>query len=133
MQTVYLAGPIAGCTDAENHDWRNTVKLALGGKFKFLDPTDRDTRKIALTDDECINLVESDIRDIKRSDIILAHVWKTSAGTSMEFVYAKKILYKTVIAICPGEYLSPWVFYHSDWVVRSLDEAIRRLERLIDG
>lgn len=130
-KTIYLAGPIAGCSDAENHDWRNTVKLALGGKYLFLDPTDRDYRGYdrhtgagLMQVEDCTKLVEDDIVDIKKSDIVLAHTWKTSTGTSMEFVYARQFN-KFILAICPNEYVSPWIQYHTDYVVRSLDQAIR--------
>jgi nucleoside 2-deoxyribosyltransferase len=131
VKTVYLAGPIAGCTDDETHGWRTEVKRRLKDKFNFLDPAARwDTRDRLLDPAEVIRLVETDIEEIRQSDIVLANVWKISAGTSMEFVYAKRVYYKTVISINPNSYLSPWVDYHSDWVVSTIDRAIGRLRRI---
>lgn len=138
MLTVYLAGPIAGCTDEENHGWRNVVKEALGTEVIFLDPTDRDYRGYdrftgagLMQEEDCTKLVEDDIADIKNCDVVLANAWKTSTGTSMEFVYANLILNKKVIAVCPGPYISPWIQYHSDWVVKNVNEAIHRLRKLV--
>lgn len=131
--TIYLAGPIAGCTDAENFDWRNTVKLALADKFKFLDPTSRDYRGYdrhtgagLMQWEDCKKLVEDDIADINNCDVFLAYAWKTSTGTSMEFVHARQIG-KFVVSVCPNEYVSPWIQFHSDYFLRSLDQAIRFL------
>ncbi len=130
MKTVYLAGPIAGCTDEENYGWRREVKLKLRDQLRFLDPTDRDYRGYdrhtgagLMRPEDCTKLVEDDIADIKACDIMFAYAWKTSTGTSMEYVYARKYL-KIVVSVCPEQYISPWIQYHSDYVVKGLREGI---------
>src|SRR4051812_31224358 len=45
---VYLAGPIAECTDPEAFVWRRKTKEALLSTFDFEDPMDRDFREGSL-------------------------------------------------------------------------------------
>lgn len=126
MTTVYLAGPINGCTDDEANTWRDQVKLALGVE-NTLDPMRRDYRGIE--DESVREIVEGDLEDIINSDIMLANCWQVSWGTAMEIFYANEIG-KAVIAVLPPDArVSPWLRWHAE-VVHSLDDALARIGEL---
>lgn len=134
--TVYLAGPIAFCSDSEANDWRDYVKAkmsapySIGGKeFRcdFLDPMARDYREdyeAGTISAVAAEVIELDKRDIDQSDIIFANISKHSAGTSMELLYAWE-RQKAVVTVLPEDVdVSPWILYHSTKVVTTLDEGI---------
>lgn len=139
--SVYLAGPIAFCSDSEATDWRDYViekmsgTYTIGGKgFRcdFLDPMARDYREyynkgtIATVAAEVIEL---DKRDIDQADVVFANISKHSAGTSMELLYAWE-RQKAVVTVLPeGVDVSPWILYHSTKVVRTLDEGIQWVQQ----
>lgn len=58
MKTIYLCGPINGCTDEECKDWREMVKANWAGHS--IDPMRRDYRG---KEDECVDEI------VERSDI----------------------------------------------------------------
>ena len=69
MKTIYLCGPINGCTNSECLDWRESVKT---WGFKTLDPMRRDYRD---KDEDCVKeIVELDktvqTQDVKIQEII---------------------------------------------------------------
>ena len=43
--TIYLAGPMAGCSDSEANDWRDYVTEKLQNDFNILSPMRRDYRR----------------------------------------------------------------------------------------
>ena len=123
---VYLAGPINGCTDSEASGWRAGFMASLP-HCGFLDPMVRDYRG---REDECLNeIVELDKKDINDCDIFLAYHWKKSDGTSMEIYHAwllrrQRQCYQRVVVVIPKDQpISPWVRYHSDVIVPTLEEA----------
>lgn len=120
---VYLAGPIFQQTDEVCNDWRAFFKAIPD--FEWLDPMSRDYRG---KEDESVSLiVEGDKEDIDSCQAVIAKTNPTSAGTSMEILYA--YLKKTpVISICEGR-VSPWVRYHSTHVVKTEAEALDCLAR----
>lgn len=96
---TYLAGPIAGCTDTEKHQWRELATERLGN---VIDPTEWSE-----------NVVARDKEAIRRSEAVLAYCPYPSVGTSMEILYAHHIG-KPVIAVVPkGEPISPWILAHT--------------------
>lgn len=110
MKTVYLAGPINGCTDAEALDWREDMVRRLNG-FNILSPMSRDYRgKEAELVEE---IVEGDKADIDASDIVIAYCPKPSVGTSMEVLYAWERDKHVIVLAPPGTSVSPWLKYHS--------------------
>lgn len=109
MATVYLAGPINGCTDAEMHDWRDDMTKRLQG-FKILSPAARDYR--GKEDESVEEIVEGDKKDIDASDIVIAFCPKPSVGTSMEVLYAWGTKY-VIIYAPPAAPISPWLRYHA--------------------
>lgn len=128
MKKVYLAGPMDGCTEDECHGWRDTFSKAhpdLG----CLDPTVRSYTD-PFGDKEYITLVEADLDDIRKADALLAYVWKTSGGTSMELVWAHDILHIPTIVVVPNlAIVGPWVRYHAHYVVDNFEEAYELLTK----
>lgn len=119
MKSVYLCGPINGCTDEECNNWRDAVKEA---HQNCIDPMVRDYRG---REDECYKeIVELDKIDVAVADIILVNYVKPSVGTSMEVLLAW-MLHKPIILWCaPDANLSPWMRYHVTYIVHSLGGAI---------
>ena len=120
---IYLAGPINACTDDECNQWRNDAKNKLSEKYDILDPMVRDYRNTC--SDDYVYIVESDLDDIKKADIILANCYKPSAGTSMELVYTT-LLGKVILSAASP---SPWVKYHSDMTFPHISDAIEALTK----
>lgn len=120
MKTLYLCGPINGCTDVEANDWRTYIKERWAGQT--LDPMRRDYR--GREEESFREIVELDKEDVLESDIILANCPKPSAGTSMEILFAWENN-RPVVAVVPrGIPVSPWIRYHSTHVVHSLADAL---------
>ena len=127
---VYMAGPINACSDGEAGDWRTELKNRLyedprhcvspSNGINFIDPMARDFRGIEGSHTD--GIVEGDLMDIQASDIVIANCWKPSAGTSMEIFYARHVLGKHVIVLHPEGSVSPWLKYHSNDVVHSIDD-----------
>lgn len=118
---IYLCGPIHSRLDHEVHGWRiDAINMLCTHDFVFVDPTVRDYRG---HEDATYNeIVELDKMDIRRSDIVLANCLNSSAGTSMEILYAHQ-LGKIVVTIAQDP-VSPWIRYHSTKVCGSLSEAV---------
>lgn len=120
MKTIYLCGPINGCTDEECNDWRDLVKSKWSGKT--IDPMRRDYRGKEL---ENINqIVELDKIDVMNSDVILVSYDKPSVGTSMEILYAFERGKLVVVVAPPHLTLSPWLIYHSHTVKPTFESAL---------
>jgi nucleoside 2-deoxyribosyltransferase len=120
MKTIYLCGPINGCSDAECKDWRDYVKKHHPS---CIDPMRRDYRGREL---ESVNeIVELDKIDVMNSDVLLVNYDKPSVGTAMEVIYAFE-RGKFVIVVCKtATAISPWLKYHSHRIMHSFDEALR--------
>lgn len=125
-RTVYLCGPINGCTDWECKDWRKHVKQRWAGKT--LDPMRRDYRG---REAECVNeIVTLDKVDIANSQIILVNYDKPSVGTSME-VFMAFNWGKLIVVVCKeGTSISPWLRYHSHAIVHSWDAALAFIDEI---
>lgn len=126
-KTVYLCGPINGCTDSECQDWRSHVVKLLGSEWKPIDPMVRDYRG---KEDESVNeIVELDKEDIDGCSFLVVNYDKPSVGTSMEVLYAWERGKKIVVVALPGAKLSPWLKYHSHAIVPNFYCAVHFLER----
>jgi hypothetical protein len=125
--SVYLAGPINGCTDAEMFDWRRDLIRRMPNTT-FADPTVRDYRGIE--DANVAAIVEQDKADIDGCDIVVAYCPRPSVGTSMEVLYAWQDGGKAVFVWAPpGAPVSPWLRYHSHGVYQygfEVESAILR-------
>jgi hypothetical protein len=137
MTTIYMAGPINGCTDDEAHGWRDGfMKNLRPYGYDFRDPMVRDYRG---REDECVNeIVEFDKEDIDKSDIFVAYCWQVSWGTGMEIHYAwglnhtpDTLVGPEILLVVPdGARISPWLRYHSDRIFGSLEELQSHLKCL---
>ena len=125
MKTIYLCGPINGCTNSECLDWRELVKT---WGFKTLDPMRRDYRD---KDEDCVKeIVELDKIDVINSDIILVNYIKPSVGTSMEVLYAFERGKLIIVVSDKNTVISPWMKYHSQFIVNSFNEAKELIQNL---
>ena len=125
---VYLCGPINGCSDEECKDWREYVKTKIGAQ-NTLDPMRRDYRGKEL--EAYREIVELDKIDVAASDVILVNYDKPSVGTSMEILYAWQIG-KPIIVVCKQDtVISPWMRYHSHFIVNSFEEAIAKISLVL--
>ena len=118
-----------GCTDEEMTGWRAQATKDLGREL-ILNPTRRDYRA---THEQVgpWTIVQNDLEDIAKSNIVLVNASRPSWGTAMEIVYAK-ILNKIVVAYCPTE-KSPWLKYHSTIVKDTLEEAVEWINKFHDS
>lgn len=120
LPSLYLCGPINGCTDEECKDWRAYVTAAWPGKC--IDPMVRDYR--GREAEAYREIVEMDKIDVANAGIILVNYDKPSVGTSMEILFAWQ-LGKRVIVVCRSDaVISPWLRYHAHHIVHSFDEAM---------
>jgi len=124
MKTIYLCGPINGCTDEECRDWREYVKTQWPGPT--IDPMRRDYR--GKEDQSVDEIVELDKIDVMNSDVLLVNYDKPSVGTSMEILYAFERGKLVVVVAAEGAKISPWMRYHSHAIVGSFKDAIRYIE-----
>lgn len=127
---VYLAGPIAGCTDAECKGWRQKAANLLF-PVKCLDPMRRDYRFEA----EHVNeIVVLDKLDIQNSDVVMVYHDRPSVGTAMEIFYAWT-LGKPIIVVNPnhGMEVSPWIKYHATRIVPRVQDAVDWIHRHVAG
>lgn len=128
MKTVYLCGPINGCTDAEANDWREHVKAAAP-QFAYLNPMRRDYRgKEAESVNEIVTL---DKIDIANSHALLVNYDKPSVGTSMEVYIAFSTGKLIVVVTRPDAIISPWLRYHSHAIEHSFGDGIASIGRLL--
>jgi nucleoside 2-deoxyribosyltransferase len=122
-KTVYLCGPINGCSDDEATTWREWFKANAPGEF--VDPMKRDYR--GREADDYREIVDLDKRDIRGCDVVVVMYVKPSVGTSMEVFYAWTLGIPVIVIDESGEPLSPWMKYHATSVVRSQEEAAKKL------
>lgn len=127
MKTIYLCGPINGCTDAECVDWREHVKAQWSGAT--LDPMRRDYR--GKEDESVRDIVELDKIDVCNSDVILVNYDRPSVGTSMEILYAWERGKLIVVVAAPDARISPWLRYHSHAICRSFGEALSCIQEAL--
>lgn len=120
MKTIYLCGPINGCTDEECKDWRELIKTQWAGKC--LDPMRRDYRG---REAESVNeIVTLDKVDIANSDAVLVNYDKPSVGTAMEVYIAFTTGRLVVVVAAPDTNISPWLRYHSHAILPTFAAAL---------
>jgi len=124
--TIYLCGPINGCTDAEANDWRSLVKGLWSGST--IDPMRRDYR--GREAENVRDIVELDKIDVLSSDVVLVNYDKPSVGTSMEVLYAFERGKLVVVVARADASISPWLRYHSHRVCHSFAEALDQIGEL---
>lgn len=122
MTTIYLCGPINGCTDEECRDWREAVKSSHPN---CIDPMVRDYR--GREAEAFREIVELDKIDVAQSDVLLVNYDKPSVGTSMEILYAWQLGKKVVVVMRPETVISPWLRYHAHEIHHSFEAALEAL------
>jgi nucleoside 2-deoxyribosyltransferase len=125
MPTIYLAGPINGCTDDEAMAWRLFARQEIGRDWTILDPMDRDYR--GRERDNATAIVNGDKADIRASDVVLVNATRATWGTAMEVHYAYTRRKRIVAfgAVNP----SPWLTHHSDELHNTLADTLLSLSR----
>ncbi len=126
MTRVYLCGGINGLDDDEAKNWRARATAELGERFEIVDPMARDYRGVEL--DNVDDIVRGDLADIDSCDVILVRAERPSWGTAMEVHYSHDA-HKYVVAFGAGDRPSPWLAYHADELVPTLDDALALLNR----
>jgi hypothetical protein len=122
---TYLCGGINGLNDAACRDWREVAKETL--LTPTLDPMRRDYR--GREDTAVTEIVEGDLTDIQNSTFILVNASRPSWGTAMEIVYAAKEK-KSIIAFIEDGRISPWLRYHCTEIVKTLEQAVGKINSL---
>lgn len=130
MRTLYLAGPIMGCSDKEAMGWRADVKQSLAGLYEFRDPMDRDYRGKETGNVQAI--IHGDLADILASDAVLVNAERASWGTAMELVYART-LGKPAYIIHAWHDVSPWLLYHSAARFATVEDAVLWFREMAGG
>lgn len=130
---VYLAGPIAGCSDDEVQDWRREAADMLYGRYgiETIDPAARDFRGVEMTPSIVDHIVEGDKHDIYTADAVLFNCWKPGWGTPMEMLFAYQHDKITVAIVPEGTSCSPWITYHVDMIVRTVEDAVHVLNMML--
>jgi hypothetical protein len=138
MITIYLAGPINDCSDAECKDWRKAAREhfekigdSLGNFVRILDPMRRDYRGHVMTPGVRHLIVKGDKTDIRQADILLVYSPKPSYGTCMEMFEAYEYLKKWVVVVNADEFPSPWLDEHCDYRVPTFEEAYETIKDII--
>jgi nucleoside 2-deoxyribosyltransferase len=125
---VFISGPILGMEDNQDY-YRNTI-TAIGQKlgFEIIDPWKRekclyknDVEEHNRQDDcKYHRIVQRDLDDADRCDIMVVYLPKLSAGACMEMFYAKR-KGKTVIVVSDMPQLSPWIKVHCNVLIKNFD------------
>lgn len=145
-KTIYLCGPINGCTDDEATTWREQVKAWARGhservqvdlgkwerydKLACIDPMRRDYRGSEAADYR--EIVDLDKADVRRADLVLVNYVKPSVGTSMETLYGWELGKPVLTWHTPHAILPPWLRYHSTTLVWTFGMAKAAIRRMLD-
>lgn len=140
MKTVYLAGPIAGCTEGEAKDWRQYIDGKFAAGIYGVSPLrcepcyaeryDMDTQKHDHRFGSQRAVAGKNEFDVRNCDIVLAYLpaelneRRPSYGTVIEIAWAR-MLGKQVILVTDDEALRkhPLVDHCANWVLDSLEDA----------
>ncbi len=123
---VYLAGPISNYPKKVTHEWRESVENAFKDSpdVKIYNPC---RRIYTQPMEECYKeLVNMDLADIKKSDILLINPnVPMTEGTPMEVVYGR--FWKKANILVRTDNVGAWMLYHADLVVEDLQAAIKSI------
>lgn len=149
MKTVYLAGPIAGCTDSEANDWRKHVSHKLKNwhimgisplrceplhGHRYATPIDMDGLKTEQADPRfgtARAIASKNMFDVMNCDMTLCYFpravceQRPSYGTVCELAWAK-MYGKPAILVTDDPYLGnhPVIGACAGWILSTLDEGV---------
>jgi nucleoside 2-deoxyribosyltransferase len=129
---VYLAGPMARCTPEEMNGWREEASRLLVRNFTIFNPVSRDFTGRYQQDRHEQLIVEGDKSDIRRSEVVLANIWKTGTGTCMEIMYAHMIGVPVII-VTDKLQISPWYSYHAKMRFPTVELACGQINSMWGG
>lgn len=123
LPKLYVAGAINKQSDAEAMDWRARVKDQLWHLFEVVDPMARDYRGVEA--ENVSEIVRGDLTDIAQCQVIIVRAEAPSWGTAMEVALAANMEQPPfIIGYGAGDRPSPWLVFHCDRLVGSLELAI---------
>ena len=136
MKTIYLAGPISGCTYNEATEWRRYCIDNLKDKYKVISPIDvrhnyfgkdKLTFTSAELNETADTIFHKDIMYVEVADIILLYIDKPSYGTGFELGYAYSLGKQIVTVIGEGIEGHPFVEVPSSITFGELKPAVKYL------
>jgi nucleoside 2-deoxyribosyltransferase len=119
ISRVYLAGP----PYADEYR-RRAAKLVAEAGWEAVDPMRRDFR--GRTEGHEVEIVESDLAEIRSCDAVIAAFTSPDEGTAMEAWYAHT-LGKPVVAYTGGTPPHPWTAYVASAVCTDIEDAVHAL------
>lgn len=140
MKYIYLAGPIAGCTEAEANDWRHdfALQLAAGSDGQIVgisplrcEPVVGERYELNYADPKfgiAGAIAAKNDLDTRSCDLVLAYLPRSirpSYGTIIELAWARAHN-KPVVLVTDDPYIRehPLVSYCSSWVLADLEDAM---------
>ena len=125
---TYLCGPIHMVSDEQTKDWRKYAEAKL--TCYTINPLVRHF-KPPFNDFQVIkDIIEQDLIDISRSDVVL---WNYDdapmVGSSMEVRQAYQ-WGKLIITVTNGLSVGPWVKYHTQFLFDTLPDACDFINKL---
>jgi nucleoside 2-deoxyribosyltransferase len=130
---VFVSGPIQGVETEQSY--RTAIrKICVKCGYEVVDPWERE--RIIYNGSEhgwwnrvpAAGFIRRDLEDIEKCDVLVAYLPKLSAGTCMELFYAK-LKRKRTICISQIEDVSPWIVFHADIILRTIEELEKALHR----
>lgn len=127
--SVYLAGPISGCSNDEQvHQWRNDLKKSeYNRRFDFIDPTELLLPRSEATAHQ---IVEKDLSAIKEADGLLVNMWRESIGSAIGIVHAHKEG-RSVVVADPNNLSKGILEFYADAVTNTPAKAANMLWGLL--
>jgi len=133
---MFISGPIIGMEKQQDY-YRNTITdIAVKLGFDVIDPWKRE-RVLYNGTEECwwdkvptFDFVQRDLDDADLCDVMVVYLPILSAGACMEMFYAKR-KGKKVIVISEIKFLSPWIVFHSDNIIKSLNQLEEALKKYL--
>lgn len=130
---VFVSGPIQGMETDQSY--RTAIReICARCGYEVFDPWKRE--RIIYNGSEhgwwnrvpVADFIRRDLEDIEKCDILVAYLPRLSAGTCMELFYAK-LKKKKTICICQIEDVSPWITFHSNVILRAIEELEKELNQ----
>jgi hypothetical protein len=130
---VFVSGPIQGMETEQSY--RDAIrKICVKCGYEVVDPWEREKIMYRGTESDwwskvpAVDFIRRDLEDIEGCNILVAYFPRLSAGACMELFYAK-LKSKGTICICEIESPSPWLIFHSDIIIKKIQELEDALKR----